>query len=317
MMPVHETTGAALSRRVIQALDKVNGYHTGFRPAHAKGILLSGSFLPAAGGASLTRAPHLHRDFTSVSVRFSDFAGVPNIPDTSDDASPRGCAVRFHLGEHVHTDILAHSANGFPARTAEEFAEFLEAVGASGPGAPEPKPIANFLATHPVAMEFVQMPKPIPQSFASESSFGVNAYRFTNESGRAQFGRYRIRPSGPNIYLEPTAVQEKPPDFLFEEIRQRLATGPVKLQILVQLAGEGDVVDNSSIQWPEERPFVDFGTVYLTGVHPNDTAEQRHIIFDPLPRVDGIEPSKDPLLEPRSDSYLMSGRRRRDAGPSQ
>ena len=57
-------------------------------------------------------------------------------------------------------------------------------------------------------------------------------------------------------------------------------------------------MDDSSIHWPEERPLIDFGTVYLTGIHPNDVAEQRHIIFDPLPRVDGIEPSKDPLLEP-------------------
>lgn len=314
MMPVQETEQAALSHRVIHALDSVNGYHAGFRPAHAKGILLSGSFLPATGGASLSRAPHLHRDFTPVSVRFSDFAGIPNIPDASGDASPRGCAIRFKLGEHVHTDIIAHSVNGFPARTAEEFAEFLEAVGASGPGAAEPKPIVRFLATHPVALEFVQTPKPIPQSFATESFFGVNAYRFTNEAGREQFGRYRIQPSGPNIYLEPSVVHDKPQDFLFDEIRQRLAIGPVKLQVLVQLAGVGDVVDDSSVHWPEERPLVDFGTVYLTGVYPNDVAEQRHIIFDPLPRVDGIEPSRDPLLEPRSDAYLMSGRRRRSAG---
>ncbi len=204
--------------------------------------------------------------------------------------------------------------NGFPARTANEFAEFLEAVGASGPGAVEPKPIATFLANHPVAMEFVQTPKPIPQSFITESFFGVNAYRFTNEAGRVQFGRYRIRPAGPSIYLDADAAREKTGDFLFDEIRQRLATGPLKIQILVQLAGEGDIVDDSSIHWPEERPLVDFGTIYLTGIHPNDAAEQRHLIFDPLPRVDGIEPSKDPLLEPRSDAYLMSGRRRRAAG---
>ena len=43
-------------------------------------------------------------------------------------------------------------------------------------------------------------------------------------------------------------------------------------------------------------------------------AQQKHIIFDPIPRVDGIEPSADPLLELRAAIYLLSGRRRRQAG---
>jgi catalase len=38
--------------------------------------------------------------------------------------------------------------------------------------------------------------------------------------------------------------------------------------------------------------------------------EQKHIIFDPIPRLDGIEPSDDPLLELRAAVYLISGRRR-------
>jgi len=37
-------------------------------------------------------------------------------------------------------------------------------------------------------------------------------------------------------------------------------------------------------------------------------------VFDPIPRVDGIEASADPLFEPRANIYLMSGRRRRAAG---
>ena len=72
-------------------------------------------------------------------------------------------------------------------------------------------------------------------------------------------------------------------------------------------------MDDSTIHWPQDRPQIEFGTVTLTGVHPNNEAEQRHIIFDPIPRVEGIEPSNDPLLKPRADVYLMAGRRRRAA----
>ena len=43
-------------------------------------------------------------------------------------------------------------------------------------------------------------------------------------------------------------------------------------------------------------------------------SEQQQIIFDPIPRADGIEASADPLFEPRANIYLMSGRRRREAG---
>lgn len=195
MTPSKIDESTALSHRIIHAFDNVNGgVHAGFRPAHAKGILLAGTFTPAAGAGSLSRAPHVERTSTPVSVRFSDFAGIPSIADNSDDASPRGIAIRFHLAEHVHTDIIAHSVNGFPARTAEEFVEFLEAAYASGPGAPKPSPIEVFLGTHPAALAFVQAPKPFPTSFARESFFAVNAYRFTNRDGVSQSGRYRIRP---------------------------------------------------------------------------------------------------------------------------
>ena len=108
-----------LSRVVIEAFDKANGgVHAGFRPAHAKGVLLAGTFTPAAGAASLTRAPHIQRASTPVTARFSDFAGIPAVADNDPrGASPRGFAVRFHLAAHVHTDIVAHSVDSFPTRS--------------------------------------------------------------------------------------------------------------------------------------------------------------------------------------------------------
>jgi catalase len=48
-------------------------------------------------------------------------------------------------------------------------------------------------------------------------------------------------------------------------------------------------------------------------VAPDNAAEQKQIIFDPIPRVEGIEASADPLLELRAAIYLISGRRRRAA----
>ena len=71
-----------LSRNVIEAFDKAeHGPHPGFRPAHAKGILLTGEFKASTEAKSLTRAPHVERASVPVTVRFSDFAGIPAVAD--------------------------------------------------------------------------------------------------------------------------------------------------------------------------------------------------------------------------------------------
>jgi catalase len=135
--------------------------------------------------------------------------------------------------------------------------------------------------------------------------------RFINQDGAARYGRYRISPVAGVQYLDDAGAKAKDANYLFEELTHRIAAGPVRIDIAVQIAGEGDVVDDSTIQWPDDRPVVRFGTVELTAQMANNDAEQQHIIFDPIPRVDGVEPSDDPLLELRAAVYLLSGRRRR------
>jgi catalase len=308
----------ALSRDVLNAFEKADGgLHPTFRPAHAKGLLLAGVFTPSPDASSLTRAPHASRDATPVTVRFSDFAGVPGVADNDpQNASPRGFAVRFHLAEHSHTDIVAHSIDAFPTRTVEEFLEFLNALMATDPNAPHPNAIEQFLGTHPAALSFVQTPKPIPTSFARESFFAVSAFKFTGANGAQRYGRYRVLPVAGNEYFDAAAAAQKTPDFLFDEIKERVATGPVKFRIVVQIAEDSDTLDDATVRWPEDRPQIAFGEISLTEIKPDNAAEQQQIIFDPIPRVDGIEASADPLFEPRANIYLMSGRRRRsDAKP--
>jgi catalase len=312
-MPTGVMTNAALAKNLLDVLDALaGGVHAGFRPAHAKGVMCEGTFTPAAAAATLTRAPHATRPSTPVTVRFSDGTGLPSIPDNDPARSgPRGCAVRFHLGADQHTDLVAHSANGFPARTGEEFLEFLRAAAAAGSGKPEG--LNAFLASHPQAKRFVELPKPIPTSFAREAFFAVTAFAFTNASGATRHGRFRIRPEAGTEYLSNTEAVARSETFLVDEIGARLAQTPARLGVFVQLADANDDVTNASIPWPEERSEIAFGTITLTNRVDADVPERRKIIFDPDPRVDGIAPSGDPLTPVRSDIYLMSGRRRRAA----
>jgi catalase len=158
------------------------------------------------------------------------------------------------------------------------------------------------------------MPKPIPASFARESFFAVSAFRFTNARGVSRYGRYRVLPVAGNQYLDEAGAAAQTPNFLFDEIQERIAKGPVGFRIMVQLAEDGDTVDDATVRWPEGRQLITFGEISLTGITPDNAREQQQIIFDPIPRVEGVEASADPLFEPRANIYLMSGRQRRSAG---
>jgi len=303
-----------LANDLLAQFDQLFGLHPGFRPAHAKGVMLSGTFTPAAGVLALTKAPHAQKA-TPVTVRFSNSTGIPLIPDNAPEANPRGFAIRFNLAEHVHTDIVSHSTDGFPTRDGNQFLEFLRAVAASGPDVPSPKPVELFLGSHPAALKFVQTPKPFPSSLARDTYFGVTAFAFTNAAGVKKFGRYRILPEHGNDYLTDEQVAQLSPNYHYDEIEAHVKKEPIRFRIMVQVATPGDTVDDATIHWPESREQVEFGTVQLDRLLSDTPAQEKHIIFDPIPRVEGIEPSADPLLELRAAIYLISGRRRRAAQP--
>jgi catalase len=297
-----------LANDLLAQFDTMFGLHPGFRPAHAKGLMLEGTFTPSREAVSLTRAPHVARSSTPVIVRFSNGTGLPSIPDNALDANPRGLAIRFQLADRVHTDIVSHAADGFFVRTGQEFLEFLRAAAAGDPSA--------FLASHPATLAFVQMPKASPASFATEAYFGVTAFRFINQEGAACYGRYRFVPEAGVEHLEDAIAKSRGENYLFDEVTQRIARGPIRFKIQVQIAKDTDIVDDATIHWPADRALVHLGDVELTAQAPDDEFHRR-IIFDPIPRVDGIEPSSDPLLELRAAIYLLSGRRRRQATESE
>ncbi|RMZ03596.1 hypothetical protein D0862_05581 [Hortaea werneckii] len=278
--------------------------------AHAKGQLVTGTFTPTPDAASLSTAPHFHHPSTPLIVRFSSSTGIPNIPDTDTNSNPRGMAIRFVLGNagHLHTDIIAHSTPYFPMRTGEGFLAMLDALGSGT--------IGDFLAANPSAAAFVQDPKPSPKSFATERYYGVNAFKFvSSEAGRESFIRYRILPAAGLSHLSEAELASKGSNYLFDELPARIDQGAVGFKLLAQVAEADDPTDDATRHWPEERRLVELGTIRLEAVMSEEQSgrEQKHIIFDPIPRVQGIEPSADPLLEMRAAVYLISGKERRAA----
>ena len=302
-----QTTGQTHSpAQLVDALHTAFGHHHA-RAVHAKGIIMKGEFTPDTGAANLSKAFHLQKIKSSVIVRFSDFTGIPDIPDNNGAANPRGLAIRFQSPQDQTTDIVAHSFNGFPTENSDQFRELLLAIGASGPGAAKPTALDNFLALHPVAKAFLTTQK-LPVSFAAISYFGVNAFQFTNREDQSYFIRYQFVPDEEQL-LTPEEFKTKGANYLIDEIKDRIGTKPINFKLYAQIAEEGDAIENPSIAWPSTRKRVLLGTIVINKLASNTAQEDKELSFLPGNIPDGIKVA-DPMLDFRSRAYPISVKER-------
>lgn len=299
----------SLPEQIADVMAQLNGgIRPGFRFAHAKGIVLTGTFTPAPGAKGLSRAAHLQGPVVPVTVRLSDGTGVPEINDDNPNASPRGMAIRFALGGSRVTDIVANSHNGFFVGTGDDFLAFLKAIAATTPTSPHPSPIEQFLGSHPRALKVIQDSKPLPPSFANLGFYGNNAFVFVDSAGTKRTGRYQILPVAGIRHLPDGAKVTA--NYLFDELAARLAKGPIEWKLFVQLANPGDQTNDGSIVWPDDRKKVELGTMRLTTVAPNNAELQRSLRFTPILITSGIELSDDPFIVLRSAAYSISAQHR-------
>jgi len=297
----------SLPQQIADVMTQINGgIHTGFRFAHAKGLVLTGTFIPAKGASSISRAAHLRGATVPVTVRLSDGTGVPQINDDNPAASPRGMAIRFALPGGAFTDIVANSHNGFFVGTGEDFLALLKALAATTPNSPHPSPIEQFLGSHPRALKVITDSKDLPVSFATLGYFGNNAFVFVDSAGTKRAGRYQILPVAGIRTIKRTAATKLAPNYLFDELHRRIFRGPIKYRLYVQLANPGDPTNDRSLVWPADRKKVALGTLTINAIAPDNDALQRSLRFNPIFITDGIQLSDDPLVPLRSAVYALS-----------
>jgi len=289
--------------------DLVDALHTAFgdhhsRAVHAKGIILQGSFTPAKGATHFSKAPIFAGGTLPVTARFSDFTGIPTIPDNTGDANPRGFAFKIKSKDGADYDFVNHSFNGFPVATSDEFAVLLRDIGASGPGVAHPNPVEQFLGTHPIAKTFLTTQKS-PASFATATFFGVNSFQYINASGKTIYVRSRFVPRAGEHFLTPDELHAQSTGYLMEEIAQRIAKGPVSFDWYVQIAEKGDKIEDPSIAWPESRRLVKLGTIKITKLIDDPATADKQLLFLPGKPHPGIEPA-DPMLTFRDKAYPIS-----------
>ena len=288
------------------AVDVINGvfgsHHT--RSLHAKGTFLGGRFTATAEAARLTRAAHMQGDPVEATVRVSNGSGHTRSKDPQPDV--RGLAVKFHLPDGSATDISAQTAPRFPARTPEAFIDFVRA---QERGASRLWRLPAFLATHPSALSSLRQNQPAlkaPASYATRRYYAIHAFKWIGPDGGERFVRYTWLPEAGTENLSVSEARKRGRDYLQEEIAARLERGPARFTLQLQIAGEGDAVDDPTAAWPDERDTVEAGTLELTAVRE----AEEPVVFDPARVTDGIELSDDPILNFRPRAYSVSVERR-------
>lgn len=291
--------------------DLVDDLHTAFgnhhaRAVHAKGIILEGEFEPDASARTLTHAV-LFEGAAPVTVRFSNFTGLPEIPDNDPNANPRGMAIRFGARTAPVLDVVTHNFDGFPTRTADEFGALLRAIGHSGPPASTPTPLDAFLAAHPRAKAFLTHQHPAPISYATTAYYGVNAVAFTDSRGQVLPVRYQFIPKAGEQYY---GADDRPTtEYLKAEIGERLADSPVVFEWFAQIGEPDDLVDDPSIAWPTSRRRVRLGVVTINHLSANTVEDDRSLSFLPGHMPKGMA-AADPMLAARTQAYPVSMRQR-------
>jgi catalase len=293
--------------QLVDALHSAFGKHPA-RAVHAKGIILEGEFTPSAHAASLTTAAHLQKTRSAITVRFSDFTGIPDIADNIGLANPRGFAIKFQLPDGSTTDIVGHSFNGFPTATSDQFRELLLAIAGSGPDAAKPTALDKFLQSHPIAKTFLTTQK-TPASFGTIAYFGVNSFELTNHAGVRHFVRYQFLPAAGEHLSTADQLAKAGPSYLMDEIRSRVAKGPFKYEMYAQLAEAGDAIADPSVAWPDSRKKVLLGTIEIRRLASNTPEQDKALAFSPNNIPSGIK-TADPMLDFRSKAYPISVKER-------
>jgi catalase len=291
----------------IEVINARFGAHPGHRALHAKGNWCSGTFTATDAARALTRAAHLQGPPVPVLARLSNGGGNPNIPDYVPDV--RGLAVSFELPDDSRTDLVAQSLPRFVSPTADDFLGLLKAN--TGKAAAWKMPA--YLASHPKALASLPQNGPAlkpPPSYGAIDYYTVHAYRWIAADGSARYTRATWISEQPAARLSPANAKKLGRDYLREDLEVALRGAGLRWGLEVQIAGDGDDVNDPSSRWPDNRERITVGTLHLTALAPDPEADGGIVVMDPTRVTDGIELSDDPVLHYRAKSYSASVARR-------
>ena len=283
------------------------GIFEGFRAAHASGRIYAGTFTATPAAKSLSRALHFQGIPVPVTARLSGTSGNPEQKASKVVAM----ATKFYLPNGTVTDLIAISGlAAFFARTPEEFLEATEAFTPDPvTGQRDPVKTQAFFAGHPNAARVFQalQSQPAVASFAQASYRPFHTYYFVNAGETGRWARYHWEPEAGVAGQPVEELAKQPNDYLYEEFERRLLAGPVAFRLELELAQDGDPVDDPSAMWPDGRKRVAVGRLELIRPITEGEIGDPVMMHDPTAVTDGIEISPDDqIIAARRGAYLVS-----------
>jgi catalase len=281
------------------------GFHSGYRGVHALGRYYAGSFTATPEAAIISRAAHFQGAATPATIRFS----------SSPFSQPWGparsvsMATKFYLASGLTTNLVALPFPVFFARTPEETLELLRA------GQPDPETrrpnldrVMAFVSSRPWIANALQEARKLQaaKSFSTTAFNALHAFRFINTDGVVTVGRYTWEPDAGRDGQDLADLQKLPSSNLFEELEDRLRSGPVSYSLMLQIAQPEDPTHDPTLAWPTSRERRAVGKLEVTRTTTVEEIGDPVMMHDPTVLTDGIQLSDDPVLSARRGIYEAS-----------
>jgi catalase len=296
--------------KIVDALTPANVNPLGHRRNHAKGVCFTGVFEATGAGSELSSAHVFQRGQYPVVGRFNLGTPDPNARDWTVRVRGLGLQISTPDGQQWRTAMI--DAPFFPVSTPQAFYELLIASANK-----DPSPMARLVGAHPEIARFGAWAKAAPwtDSYAEERFNSLNSFTFVDGAGGEHVVRWSLLPSVQPIAVSPEDLAKRGPDFLAQEIAERVRGGPRRWEMVVTEANPGDLTADPSKAWPENRRTLEVGALIVDRIEPEPDGPCRDINFDPTVLPTGMSTSDDPFPAARSSAYAKSfDRRTAEAG---
>jgi catalase len=291
--------------KLVDALTPPTGEPLGHRRNHAKGICFAGVFEANGAGTALSHARVFTRGQYPVLGRFNLGTADPNARDATVRVRGMGLRISTPDGQEWRSAMIDPPV--VPVSTPQAFYKLLVASASKDPNA-----MKTFAAAHPEFTAFAAWAKTAPWtgSYAEDRFNSLNSFIFTDGSGAEHAVRWSLLPAAQPVPVSPDDLAKRGPDFLEQEITERVRGGPLRWTMVVTIANPGDPTADPSKAWPADRRTVEVGTLMVHGIQAERDGPCRDINFDPTVLPSGIRTSDDPFPAARSAVYAKSFDRR-------
>ncbi|CAN5146835.1 catalase family peroxidase [soil metagenome] len=292
--------------KIVDVLAPPGGAALGFRRNHAKGVCITCSFESNGNGVALSSAHVFQAGSYPATGRLNLATPDPKTPDGM--SRVRGLGLRIVAPDRQEWRSAMIDAPFFPVATPQAFYELQKASADKA----DPDAMKKFAAAHPEIAAFGQWAQsaPFTASFVESRFNSLNSFVFSDAAGHDSVVRWSFVPVAQAVAVSGEDIKQRDPDFLSQDLRDRVGQQPARWKLEVTVAEPGDPSADPSRAWPEVRKSVDVGTLVVTRIEAEADGPCRELNFDPTVLPAGMRVSDDPFPAARSAAYSVSYNRR-------